>query len=157
MGLCWEEPSPDRGNTSAGRPWAATVAGDRGQPRATSRAGEPEQDLVPLVPRLLLIHPTALFAFFNDGKNSLAGSKAHLHLAHLQLRPKWCHLINREVLTNQRGFKTLTRANNSKICHRFQESLPAFMPRVLHLQVLENNNKIPKIWDRRIKTHWKME
>lgn len=100
--------------------WQGT--GDRGQPRATSRAGEPEQDLVPLLPRLLLIHPTALFAFFNDGKNSLAGSKAHLHLAHLQLRPKWCHLINREVLNNQMGFKTLTQANNSKICHRFQQS-----------------------------------
>lgn len=41
MGLCWEEPSPDLCNTFAGRPWPVTLAGDRGQPRASSRAGEP--------------------------------------------------------------------------------------------------------------------
>lgn len=64
MGLHWEEPSPDLSTTSAGRPWPVTLAGDRGQLMASSRTGDQEQDPAPLVPRLVLLHPASLSAFF---------------------------------------------------------------------------------------------
>lgn len=62
MGLCWEEPSPNLCNTFAGRPWPVALAGDSSRP-ALGQENQ-EGDPAPLVPRVVLVHPTSLSAFF---------------------------------------------------------------------------------------------
>lgn len=90
--------------------------------------------------------------FFNEGRNLFAGSKAHLHFAHLPAQARVVS-FDREVFNNQAGFKTLTQPNNSKICHKLQQShsQPSSQGSCIHPRVLENNNKKAKIWERRIK------
>lgn len=95
MGLCGKSPAltfptPQQGGKTLGCHWG------RGQGTAQGhlQGREPGTGSVPL----MLIHPTALSAFFNDGKNSLAGSKAHLHLAHL---PAQAQVVSSD---KQRGF-----------------------------------------------------
>lgn len=154
MGLHWEEPSPDLSTTFAGRSWPVTLAGDRGQPTASSRTGDQEQDPAPLVPRLVLIHPVSLFAFFLTRAGICSQGLKLICTSHIcQLRPEWCRLINREVFNKQTGFKTPTQPNNSKIYHKLQQShsQPSSQGSCIHPRVLENNNKKAKIWERRIK------
>lgn len=143
MGLCWEEPSPDLCNTFAGRPWPVTLAGDRGQPRASSRAGEPGTGSSHTGAQAGAHSPYISFCLF------LMIARICLQALRLicQLRPKQCYLINREVFNNQMGFKTLIQPNNNKICHKLQRSnsQPSSQGSWIHPQVLENSNKKAKI------------
>lgn len=154
MGLCREEPSPELCSTFAGRPWPVTLAGDRGQLRASSRAREPGTGSSPAGAQAGTHSPYMCFCLFlTMARICLQGLRLICTSLICQLRPKWCHLINREFANNQMRFKTLIQPNNSKICHKLQHrhSQPSFQGSCIHPHVLENNNKKSKIWERRIK------
>lgn len=150
MGLCWEEPSPDLCNTFAGRPWPVTLAGDRGQPRASSTAGEPGTGPGPAAAQAGAHSPYISFCLF------LTIARICLQALRLifQLRSKQCHLINREFFNNQMGFKTLIQPNNSKICHKLQHSNSQLHPKDLAftLKFWKTTTKRPKSEREGVKT-----